>query len=117
MAMPGFHVPSARTDLRRRVAMMWSAYSGRDLLENAPASSRTSLASIEQLAGVRAPTLILLGDTDAALFRRIADTLAVRIKGAERREVRGGGHLVHMLEPARFNSAVMPFLTKVDQRR
>lgn len=117
MAMPAFHVPTERADVRRRIAAIWSAYSGRDLLEDYPLFGRTALASVDQLASVNAPTLIVVGDSDGALFHRIADTLAVRISGARRVTLPGGGHVVHMLQPARFNDAVVAFLAEVDHRQ
>lgn len=116
MSLPAFHVPAHRSDVRDRVAAMWAAYSGRDILETHPPSGRTPLGSMDELARVRAPTLVIAGDADGAMFLQISDSLAARIRGAERATVRGGGHVVHMLQPAAFNAAVIAFLRRVDRQ-
>jgi pimeloyl-ACP methyl ester carboxylesterase len=115
MSMPAFHIPPQRDDVRRRVGALWSAYSGRDVLEEHAPSGKTPLAALNQLGQIRAPTLIVVGDADGAFFHQIADSLAARIAGARRETIRGGGHVVHMLAPARFNAAVEAFLRSVER--
>jgi len=116
LSMPAFHIPADRDDVRQRVGAIWGAYSGRDVLEDHVPSNRSPLAAMDQLGRIRAPTLILVGDADGAFFHQIADSLAARIPAARRATVQGGGHVVHMLAPARFNAVLDAFLRSVDHR-
>lgn len=116
MSMPAFHIPPDREDVRQHVAAMWTAYSGRDVLEDHRPSGKTPLAALDELARIRAPTLVVVGDADGAFFHQIADSLATRIPGARRATVHGGGHVVHMLAPARFNEVVVAFLRSLGPR-
>ena len=45
------------------------------------------------------PTLIVSGDVDVPDFAEIADMLASRIPGAQRRSVARAGHLISMDRP------------------
>jgi len=111
MMTPGFRLPPDRSDVAERIEEIWSAYSGRDLLEEYELSNRVPLPHMDQLKDVRAPTLILVGDEEWPLIARVSDSLLARIPGAKKVVVPGGGHIVHMLEPARFNAAVRAFLS------
>lgn len=116
MSMPAFFIPPDRDEVRQRVAAMWSAYSGRDVLEDHRPTGTTPLATLDALARIRVPTLVIVGETDGAFFHQIADSLVARIPGARRATVQGGGHVVHMLAPARFNQVVVAFLRSAGPR-
>jgi len=66
--------------------------------------------ALGRLAAIRLPTLLLVGDRDSPVIRRIVDTLAARISGAEVVRIRGAGHMVNMERPAEFNRAILEFL-------
>ena len=66
--------------------------------------------ALGRLTAIRLPTLLLVGDRDSPVIRRIVDTLAARISGAEVVRIRGAGHMVNMERPAEFNRAILEFL-------
>jgi pimeloyl-ACP methyl ester carboxylesterase len=66
--------------------------------------------AIERLSEIRTPTLVLVGDADAADQLEIAETLERGIPGARKIVYPGVGHLVNMEVPELFNAAVLDFL-------
>ncbi len=63
-----------------------------------------------RLSEIRTPTLILVGDADAADQLQIADTLERGITGAKKIVYPDVGHLINMEVPELFNTAVLEFL-------
>jgi pimeloyl-ACP methyl ester carboxylesterase len=64
----------------------------------------------ERLGGVRARTLVLVGELDQPDFGRIARFLADAIPGARFEELPGVAHLPPMEDPETFTSVVLAFL-------
>jgi pimeloyl-ACP methyl ester carboxylesterase len=62
----------------------------------------------EELAGVAAPTLVVVGDADD--MRAQSDLLASRIPGASLRVVADAGHMLPLEQPAALAVAVRDFL-------
>jgi pimeloyl-ACP methyl ester carboxylesterase len=62
------------------------------------------------LSRIRVPTLILVGDREVPYLRIVADALTYGIAGARKTVIPGGGHMVNMVEPRRYNRAVLAFL-------
>jgi pimeloyl-ACP methyl ester carboxylesterase len=68
--------------------------------------------ALDRLAAIRSPTLLLVGDRDSPVIRRIVDTLASSIPGSTVRVIHGAGHMVNMERPEEFNRAVVDFLSE-----
>jgi len=66
--------------------------------------------ALGRLAAIRSPTLLLVGDRDSPVIRRIVDTIAARIPRSTVLVIRGAGHMVNMERPAEFNRAALSFL-------
>jgi pimeloyl-ACP methyl ester carboxylesterase len=63
----------------------------------------------ESLAGIRMPTLIVVGEEDHQ-FLAAADAMTQRIPGARKIVLAGAGHAANMDAPEPFNAAVREFL-------
>jgi pimeloyl-ACP methyl ester carboxylesterase len=112
----GFHwEPPNNPGYRRRVDRMWSRYDGRDLLDRRPPSGRVRVAGMDDLAKIRVPTLILVGDHERSLLRLVADTLTERIPNARQIVIPDAGHGIHFAQPERFNTALLEFLESVSR--
>ena len=110
----GFHwEPPNNPGYRRRVDRMWSRYDGRDLLDRRPPSGRIQTAGMDDLAKIRVPTLIVVGDHERPLLRLVADTLTRRIPNARQVVIADAGHGIHFAQPDRFNTALLEFLDSV----
>jgi 3-oxoadipate enol-lactonase len=68
--------------------------------------------ALGRTAGIRIPTLLLIGDQDVSDIRRIADTLMASIPGIRRETLSGVGHFINMERPAEFNRVVLAFLRR-----
>jgi pimeloyl-ACP methyl ester carboxylesterase len=66
------------------------------------------------LAEIRAPTLVVSGDDDRFVSRRQSELLADGIPGARLVTVRGGGHIVPLSHPDRFEHLVSRWLDEVE---
>lgn len=71
----------------------------------------------ERLGQVRAPTLVLVGDQDAADIWAIAQRLAREIGGARHAVIDGAAHLPSLERPAEFDDLVLGFLAEVEHAR
>ena len=111
-AHPLAWMPPNRPDLQELLVRQWARYEGRDLKDPRPPSGRVPAAQIDQVNGLRVPTLVIHGDHEMALFQQIADTLVRRIPGARKVIIRDGGHGAHFAQPAQFNTAVRQFLAE-----
>lgn len=111
-AHPLAWMPPDKPELQDSLRAGWARYEGRDLLDPRPPSGRVPEARIDQLAGIRVPTLIITGDHEMPLFRQVADTLVRRIPGARLVTITEGGHGAHFAQPEQFNSAVLAFLAE-----
>ena len=109
----GTPTPAAMERARR----MLQTYSGADLLDPAPPSNLVEPVRVDELATVRVPTLILVGEQEMVMVRQVADVLADRIPGARLVVIPGGGHTVNWLEPERFAAEVRRFLRVSAQDR
>ncbi len=107
--------PPNNPGYRKRIDRMWARYDGRDLLNPRPPSGRVSPARMDDLAKIRVPTLMIVGDHEIPLFRLVADTLARRIPNARQVVIADGGHGVHFAQPERFNAALLEFLSSVSR--
>ena len=70
--------------------------------------------AIVRLREIAVPTLVVIGEDNAADQLRIAETLANGIANARKLVVPGAGHLVNMEEPAFFNQQVLEFLETIE---
>lgn len=68
--------------------------------------------ALGRLSLIRSPTLLVVGDRDSPVIRRIVDTLATSIAGSDVVVIRGAGHMVNMERPAEFNRVLLNFLTR-----
>lgn len=66
--------------------------------------------SIERLAEIKKPALIIIGDRDVSNIIAIADVLQARIAGATKVVMTGVSHHLNMEKPKEFNRVVMDFM-------
>jgi pimeloyl-ACP methyl ester carboxylesterase len=74
----------------------------------------TSLAPpvIDELARIRAPALVIVGEGDEA-FRRAAEVMAARLPRARHVVLPGVGHMVNLEAEAAFNGLLLEFLEEI----
>ena len=117
LASPIAWVPPGRNDVIDRYRRLWASYSGKDLLDPHAESGRVPAVTIAQLANIRVPTLVIVGDHEAPFIAAVADTLAQRIPGAKKVVIPNAGHGAHFAQPASFNSALMDFIFDVERNK
>jgi pimeloyl-ACP methyl ester carboxylesterase len=113
---PGFSGPRS-PEVEARIAAILAVYPGKDLLEDHPESGRFPPARLDDVKRWPTPTLFIVGDREAPRTRLIADSLARWMPNARAVVIAGGGHGVHFEQPARFNAALLAFLTDVAKGR
>jgi 3-oxoadipate enol-lactonase len=67
----------------------------------------------EEIAKIRAPTLVVVGDQDVATSPEKARRIHERIRGSKLRIIPGAGHTSTVEEPAAINAALEQFLAEV----
>ena len=82
-------------------------------IENALAAMRDRPDRSGELASVRVPTLIVVGDADAITPPAVAEAMQKAIPGSELVTVRGAGHMAPMEQPEQVNQAIRRFLEGV----
>ncbi len=116
LSLPLAWMPPERTDLQEALRAAWARYKGRDLLDPRPPAGRIPRTRLEQVNGIRVPTLIIHGDHEMPLFQLVADTLLRRIPDARKVVITNGGHGAHFAQPQQFNDAMLAFFRSVDSR-
>jgi len=71
--------------------------------------------SINRLSEIKAPVLVITADRDLEDNKAASDLLVDRIAGASKAFITGGGHLICMEQPEKFNRIVGDFLASVDK--
>ena len=84
-------MPPDRPELAELLKTQWARYDGRDLLDPRPPSGRVAVARLDQLGGIRTPTLLISGDHELPLLQQVADTLVRHIPGAKKVVISNGG--------------------------
>jgi len=97
--------PAATKLLKKIIA----DYSGWHWLNDAP-ERVPEPPTVERLASIGTPTLVVVGEHDLPDLHKIADVLSRGIPGARKLVLDGVGHMCSMEDPARFNSEVLSFL-------
>jgi pimeloyl-ACP methyl ester carboxylesterase len=69
--------------------------------------------SMDTLAKIDCPTLIIAGDRDAITAEALMRDLHTRIPGADFALIRGAGHLTPVEQPVQFAAALRAFLQKI----
>jgi pimeloyl-ACP methyl ester carboxylesterase len=81
-------------------------------IENALAAMRDRPDRSGELASIRVPTLVIVGDGDAITPPDVAESMAGKIPGADLVTIRGAGHMTPMEQPEQVNRALRTFLDK-----
>ncbi len=68
----------------------------------------------DDLPGIDAPTLVVVGDQDRITGVAAAERLASGIPGAELAVIEAAGHLANQERPTEFNAKLVEFLNRVD---
>ena len=100
----------AQPDLNGRLKQMIDEYGGAHFIRPDPVVATQSAA--RQLARIKALTLVIVGERDAADFQEIAAKLVREIPSARKVVIPGVGHLANMEAPARFNRVVLDFFDR-----
>ena len=103
---------------RESVARPQLAQSLRSIVEACPAKTiEHALAAMRdrpdrsgELASIKVPTLVIVGDADAITPPDVAQSMAQKIPGAQLVTVRGAGHMSPMEQPEQVNRAMLGFL-------
>ena len=96
-------------EVQAEIIAMLRDYRGEDLLAPGPATDSQRLVASD-LVGVKAPTLVITGSQELLWLRAISDRIARNIRGARRRNIRGGRHFVNMTHIRGYNMVVSEFL-------
>jgi 3-oxoadipate enol-lactonase len=115
LALPMNHVPDDKPDVEGRLAAIGAQYTAVDVLQATPAPTTHKVAAIYRVQTIKAPTLVIVGATDEPFFQISADALAFEIPTAHKVVVRGGAHMVNMIEPELYTAEILRFLKGVER--
>lgn len=107
---PAMEQPHVAKDLRALAAA--NATYWMRLFRHGDPEREAEPPALGQLAAIRAPTLLVVGDRDSRVIRQIVDTLHASISGSAVVVIHGAGHMVNMERPTEFNRALMDFLAR-----
>lgn len=105
---PAMEHPELVAPLRAMAAANGKAWLG--LLKHGDLERPADPPALHHTAGLRIPTLLIVGTRDTPDIRAIADTLAASVPGIRIVTFEGAGHLVNMEQPQRFTNLVRKFL-------
>ena len=79
-------------------------------IEHALAAMRDRPDRAGELASIEAPTLVIVGESDAITPPDVAEAMARKIPGARLVTIRGAGHMSPMEQPEQVNRAIRSFM-------
>ncbi|UCF78426.1 MAG: alpha/beta hydrolase [Candidatus Eiseniibacteriota bacterium] len=111
---PLLSIPAHRPELKARLEVLLECYSGDSLLAPGPRSGEDALPSMGRIPEILAPALVVVGNQEIPYFRIAADALVYALPHASKAVIEGGGHLINLIEPEKYNELVMQFLADLD---
>jgi pimeloyl-ACP methyl ester carboxylesterase len=115
-AHPMMKIPAGNADAEASVAKLLAAYRGGRFSSPKAAPGPVAAITMDELPRVVAPTLVLIGDGEVPFLQVVGRALVYYLPSARLAVVPGGGHLVNLIEPARYNAAVLGFLSGIGGR-
>jgi pimeloyl-[acyl-carrier protein] methyl ester esterase len=88
---------------------MIDAYRGDRLLKPQPPAPVPS-STMDDIRKLPTPTLIIIGQDEVPFLQIVARSLAYYLPAAQLVVVPGGGHMINLVQPNRYNAALMKFL-------
>ena len=110
MNHPLMHVPTSMISVKKHVREIVNRYSGEDLTGNIMEQMAFPINIFENLQQITMPTLIIQGDEETPLIIDVAHKLQEGIQGSKKSVITGNGHLINLIEPKKYNQAVIDFL-------
>jgi pimeloyl-ACP methyl ester carboxylesterase len=99
-------------DLRAQVkAMMASVLTGS--MVDFSGENAAARPTVNRLATINAPTLVIIGDQDDETVQQAGNLLADEIPGADRVQIEGAAHFPNLEKPDAFYTAVVDFLERI----
>lgn len=112
LAGPLLDAAREQPEVIARIERMIGEYSGWDWLNDGQFIV-PDVPAFERLEDIRAPTLVIAGDRDHEDFRRLAEFLGERIRGARYEVIPGAGHISSMEAPDLVNPRIASFLASL----
>jgi 3-oxoadipate enol-lactonase len=113
---PLMHVPANRPAARAKLDEIVANYRGTRLLNPSEPSGPGPTSTMEDLPRIKVPTLVIQGADDLPFFQLVAHALAYYIPNARFGVIPGGGHMVNLVEPDRYNSTILTYLKDLQGR-
>jgi pimeloyl-ACP methyl ester carboxylesterase len=92
----------------------------RDVLSTKPSTFASDFRACEafdvraRLGEVNVPTLVIVGDDDRLTPLKYSEFLAINIRGAVLKIIRGAGHIAMLERPAEVNNVIGSFLHSLE---
>jgi pimeloyl-ACP methyl ester carboxylesterase len=110
---PLMRVPTDRPDAQRRLDIVLAGYRGARFLNPSQPSGPVAPSGFEDLPRITVPTLVITSEGEVPFLQLVARTYGYYIANARLEVIPGGGHMVNLIEPERFNAIVSRFLDRV----
>jgi pimeloyl-ACP methyl ester carboxylesterase len=114
MNHPLMHIPTSNLALKKQVREIINCYSGEDLTDDMTERMAYPINISENLQQITIPTLIIEGSEETAMLKDVANKLHDSIYGSKKIVITGGGHLINLIEPEKYNRAVIDFLQSLN---
>ena len=115
MNHPLMQIPSSKLSVKKQVREIINRYSGEDLTENIIERMAFTINIAKNLQQITMPTLIIEGNEETSLLKDVANKLHEGIQGSKKVFIKGNGHLINLIEPKKYNQAVINFLQSLSR--
>ncbi len=109
--------PKGNDEARSRLRTLLNDYRGGRFLNAVQPSGPVAPVTMEEVRQVRVPTLVIIGESEVPFLQIVARALAYYIPGARLSVIPGGGHMINLIEPGRYNAVIRRFLEEASARR
>jgi pimeloyl-ACP methyl ester carboxylesterase len=105
---PLMAIPAGMNRERIRRDELIDAYRGYRLLNPQPPAP-SSFNSMDELRQLKTPTLVIIGADEIPFLQIVARSLAYYLPNAQLVVVPGGGHMINLVQPTRYNAVLRKF--------
>ena len=104
------HIPASNLSAKKQVREIINRYSGENLAADIIEQFAFPINIAESLNKITMPTLIIEGSEETSWLKDIANKLQEGIQASKKIVITGGGHLINLIAPEKYNQAVIDFL-------
>lgn len=108
---PLMAVPENSSELKQSLRTMLKDYQAKDLQLDIAELRTVEINAAARLQEIQCPVIVIDGETEIDPIKQVSEKLLAGLSSVQKITIRGGGHLISMIQPQAFSKVVIDFLS------